>query len=419
MKSTVFLSLFIFISHFTFGQAEFSSGYYIDRDNNKVKCLLLLQDWDNSPGTVIYKLDEKGSEMELNPQNCKEFGIEGEVVYRSIREKIPRTDAKVVDKTQSKEPRFVLKNQFAQVLMEGTVSLYETLNNGEAAFLVLNDEGNLTVLAYKEYIEDGYVRRNNIFKRQILKEYSCLKGNEIQSLEYTRKSMLSFFKTLNNCLGNSEVTIYQSKINQKLFTSLKTKLWIGVNQTGYEARNITSGQVVKFDNGISFRAGLEIESFFRSSSPKKFSTFLALVYSQIENSIELPFDQVSNDVFTLKVNALESSLGARYYLSLSSESDVFLDVAVLANFYLEASLNESVMFGGVLEDRPDEVNEIAPISRSNDIVPSFGIGYSYNKKVYLRFNYLLNQNLVDGDVQGALFQRDSLSQISLSLGYTL
>ncbi|MGB5821734.1 MAG: hypothetical protein WBG90_19785 [Saonia sp.] len=414
-----FLTLFITLLTFggTIAQVAFEPGYFIDNENNTIACLIQNEKWIESPKTVVYKLDENSQVLELNPDNCREFGIGEETIFKRIDAKIPITKSRTSDKNYSSEPILVEKRQFASLLLKGKISLYRVTNAGEDVFLTENSDAEIEVLLYKEYLDDDLtIRKNNLFKRQLLKNYACQNGPDIQSLKYTTKSMLDYFGNLNHCLGDSTFKVYRNKVKQKLVSSVSIKVWGGAQQNGYEARNLNTGEVFKFDDGVSIKGGVELEAFLGSLTKTKVSIFSGLQYSNVSNELSIPFDGLSESTLNLDVNVIELALGFRYYIGLGKKSDIFLDAAVVANFYSNPSLTETLVFDEII-NRPPETNEFAPITRGSDIVPSLGIGYSFNKRFYLRATLLLDQNLIDND--GRNVDRDDLSQISLSLGYTL
>ncbi|MEL6918692.1 MAG: hypothetical protein AAFO99_13280 [Bacteroidota bacterium] len=404
-----------FIGLLTYGTImaqEFETGYFIDNDNNRIECLIQNMKWRESPLTVFYRLKEDSQVLELNYDNCMEFGIGEEFKFRSIDAKIPLTKSKTSDKNTSAEPTLVQRKQFALVLIQGKVSLYRVINAAEEVFLIEKLNGQIETLLYKEYLDNNFkIKRNSLFKRQLLKDYNCQNGTDIQSLQYDTKSMLLYFGDLNRCLGDSDYKVYKNELKQGLFSSASLKVWGGAQQNGYETRNLNTGQVFSFDDEIAAKGGLELEAFIGSITKRNASIFLGLQYSKVSNELSLPIGELSGSTLNLDVNVIELALGFRYYIGLSEKSDIFLDAAVAVNFYSNPSFTQTRIFNGIIS-RPPETSEFATISRSNDIVPSFGIGYSFNKKFYARFNYLIDQNLIDRN-------RDNLSQISLSVGYSI
>ncbi len=415
MKSffTLLLSIIVCIS--ISAQRDFEPGYFIDDNDNKLKCLIQNEKWLFSPEEVFYKLNENSEVKSFTVKDCKEFRIGEEISFKLINTEIPIIQSKTNNRDDSPEPKLVKKRQFAQVLLEGKVPLYQVTNGEETVFLIENSNGQMEALLYKEYEENRLVKRNNIFKRQILKNFDCKSRLGIQSLKYTRKSMLSFFESLNVCMGDTDYKVYETKTKERLFSTIKMKLWGGIQQSRYKGKNFLTGLNLEFDNGISYRGGAELEAFISNKKPKKTSLFFGIVYSNIKNELQIPFDGLSESTLNLKIKALETSFGLRYYLKIANKSSVFLDAGILSNFYLNAELKETQVFTDII-NRPPETDDFASISRKGDVVASFGIGYSFDKKTYLRFNYLINQNLVDNGTQ---IERDDLSQISLSLGYTL
>ncbi|WP_396589557.1 hypothetical protein [Allomuricauda sp. R78024] len=416
MKNLFTLLFSLVISISASSQGDFEPGYFIDDNDNKLECLIQNEKWFFSPEEVFYKLNENSEVKSFTIEQCTAFGIGKEISFRAINTEIPITQSKINNKDDVPEPRLVKKRQFARVLLQGKVPLYQIVNGEETVFLTKNSDGQIESLLYKEYLDNSLIKKNNLFKRQLLKNYNCEKPLDIQSLKYERKSVLSYFVKLNECLGDFDYKIYDAEPRQKFFSLVRFKILAGLQHTDYEAKSFT--QTFDFDNEISVKVGIEVEAFIGDLKKQKTSIFLNLQYSNIQNMLNLPPTEFNETTLKLSLNALETSVGLRHYFNITDKNSIFLDAGFLVNFYLDATLDQESIFNGIIA-RPPETNKFAPISRSNDVVPSLGIGYSYNKRAYLRFNYLIGQNLVDGDVQGASVQRDNLSQISLSLGYTL
>jgi hypothetical protein len=106
----------------------------------------------------------------------------------------------------------------------------------------------------------------------------------------------------------------------------------------------------------------------------------------------------------------ELQVGGRFYLNLGSKSSIFAETALALDFFGNSILTETRIVRNFLDEGRMETNEVGS-SFDNRVGISFGLGYSYNKRFYIRAAIRANQNVISFS--------DRLSRLSLSLGYAL
>ncbi len=419
MKNCFALFICLLTFHGLIAQITFEPGYFIDNDDNKIECLIQNERWLFSPEIVSYRLNGSTDIRSFSVGDCKEFKIAGQGAYKRVSAGFPITQSTLKKKEKNPEPELVRKTVFVQNIIEGKASLYWYVGDIDIVYLFSKEDGPIEVLLYKKYVGDDLkVRENNIFKRQLLKDFPCDNRLDIQKVKYSRKSLIKYFEEINTCLGDNSFVVYERTAKQKANFPITLKVWGGVQQYGYEV-GLTSrpGEVYEFENASGAKFGGEVEAFFPYFGYKKASVILSAQYGSFTSDyLVQPDDFIYNpsteQILTGDFSILELMLGARYYFDITEKSNVFLEAGFVTNLYPNSVLNNRRTF--LLIDRPTETSEVST-AQDNDSGASFGLGYSYNRRVYLRFNFITNQNII---VPGlSVINRDEVSRIALSLGY--
>jgi hypothetical protein len=77
MKKVALFILYLLITEILFGQIVFEKGYFIDKNGNKIICLIKNIDWKDNPKGFDYKLFEDGEIKSANTEDVLEFSVEG------------------------------------------------------------------------------------------------------------------------------------------------------------------------------------------------------------------------------------------------------------------------------------------------------------------------------------------------------
>lgn len=394
-------SLFMLILTTKFNaQTKFENGYFTNLNGEKVNCLIRNTSWNDSPVKVSYKLSQSGDVKSFDSDGVKNFGVGNEVRYIAVDTEIPNTYRKPDELDNDPVPVMTKKRVFIKQILVGTASLFQYRGNNQEIYFYKFKESNPIVLNYKKYIstKDNKVRENNIYKRQLSKDLLCGSSQAIQKVEYTSKSLISFFRDYNQCVNPNGIDDSQIIVRKKVKTNFK--LIAGIQQYGFTfERNF---RTLDFGDKSVPKFGAELEGILPFNN-NKWGVFLSLDYSSYSSDIVSPS---SNAVtYSMKLNRLGTVLGGRHYMFLNDKSSIFLEAGVAFDKDFNSKIDEFIQ------------NQFFDDDQFNMLEFNFGgvagIGYSYNQHVALRLNYYLDQSVLK------IYRSDDLSRLALTLSYRL
>lgn len=314
-------------------QISFEKGYFIKNDGKYISCFIKNIDWKNNPNKFDYKLSEQSNIQNENINNVKEFGIDSASKYIRNTIKIDRSTSNINKLSTIKDPEFKKETIFLKVLIEGKANLfvYEDGNLRKYFFNVDNDKINQ--LIFKLYkTKFNKVAKNVSFKKQIWDNLKCQNINikDIKNLEYKKKQLINLFIDFNDC-RNSNYIDYETKDNKKPFN---LNFRIGYNLSNLKVVNtISDTQFANFDNGLSYRIGLEAE-FILPFNKNKWSIILEPTYQYFKSETE-----ATTQSATLNYSAIELPIGIRHYFYINKNSKLFVN----ANIVSEISNNSNIL----------------------------------------------------------------------------
>ncbi len=374
MRNTLFLLTVILFSIMGSAQTNFEPGYFIDRDNKKVNCLIKNVRWLNAPEKVFYKMGPEDEVVSFDADMVKAFQI-GDNHYLSVLAKFPETERFVNAKSNLKEPKLVERTIFAKQVVKGTASLYQYRANNDEVFLLQVEAASPLPLIYKEYIlgNSNDVRKNNSYKRQLLKYLNCNPASAVQKVSYTKSSLSDYVKLHNSCLGNGEEE--KSVSNKKLNNTLQFKVIGGVMFYGYET--IIENVNVDYESKPSPMIGFELEKYLPFNN-NKWAIFLSGVYASYSTQGLADETEVSS----LRLNQLIFDLGGRHYIYTNQNSGVFLDAGITLTSNIK---REFTLVEGISAARTD----VLPFNFG----AAFGGGYSFHGKYQIGARYFLGTSI--------------------------
>lgn len=207
--------LFFFILN---SQNRFQEGYFVLNSNQKISCLIKNNDWRNNSTSFRCKI--KGEDKKYHINEIKEFSIPKIFKYIRFEGLVDVSANDVAHLTEDKEPVWVKKIFFLEVMVEGKIDLYRYKKDGILLFFHKPEGGQIEQLIYKRFvfnpkIEDNSgvsaqklsvnkIMSNNTFKNQLIKNYAGLGDIDfnikIQKLKYKTKPMVKIFLDINNSL---------------------------------------------------------------------------------------------------------------------------------------------------------------------------------------------------------------------------
>jgi len=408
MKNVI-LILILFTTSLN-AQIGFEKGYFIDNNNTKTECYIKNFDWSSSPAQILYKSDLDSKVKTESSTNLKEFYIYNtEHFYKKFNVAVDENALSNED-SQLRELKFKNSVEFLRVLVNGKASLYELRRSN--IFLYNVDGGKVKQLAYKKYISEDRMRKeNNDFQQDIFENLKCesLTIKKLLAVNYKRDELIGLFKDYNEC-QNADYNVINKYKTPLVFNYNVT---LGINSTALESEyNINSGfeGSSKFDNQTIFVPGFELEILLPISK-NKWAVFAGLNYQNYKNSTEFVnfFDQ---DIGTIsfEYSYLEIPLGIRRYMYLNPDLKLFLSASYGLIVHLSSN-NEDVY-----EQEPSMTGDVEFGGQSNsNTALSLGVGLNLNSRYSLGLNYYISKQINNN----ANFSNNMDGAISLIGSYTI
>ena len=369
MKKELLLLLSIalfFISTLT-AQTKFEKGFYLNNNGERVDGLIKNEDWLNDPKKITFKSDENQEDvtLEMNKVSYFEVGL-----YKYKRFEVPydlnynENSAPSYDK----EPDYVERTVFLQLLVEGKASLYK-LGDEKRFYYTIHDD-SIRHLLYFTYSKLGVIRTNESYKTQLFNNLKCesINVNDMDKIAFKTKSLINFFIKYNECSGEKSYVYEKKKKNIFHLTP-----FIGIRSASISIRNPANRvQNVDFENKWNPVFGLNLE-YVLPFNNNKWSVFFEPEYQSYKSEVHT---QTYNGV--ADYSSLEMHLGLKYSFYLTNSSTLYLTTSL--KFY-EIPMNKRV--------GPLEIASVANFSA--------GIGYLYNDRFSTSFRISTPRGLVSYD----------------------
>jgi len=389
MKKAIAL-LLLLCPVITFAQTTFQPGYFIEK-GNKTECLIKNLAWKNNPESIEYKLTE-GDEIKTKTINeISEFNVNSAYKYHRFTTNVDRSPI-VLDKLSNvKEPEWKKETVLLKILVEGEITLYQYEdNNFIKYFYSTGDHTSAEQLIYKEYIKDGQIAENNMYRQQL---YNIMKGNgssmsKFEKLRYRKDSLVKLFLDYNGSKGE-QVTDLTKKQNTG---SLNLKITPGATFTSLNLNNGISNADFDFDSKAGFRIGAELE-YIMPFNNNKWSLFVDPNYQSYSNS-----GNKGTQEMKAEYNHLELPFGVRHYMFLNENAKFFIDGAYVMGIPLgDAFLQYS--------------GSILTVEKNSTI--ALGAGFSY-KQYSIELRHTFKHGIID-----YTFWSGNYSSTGIILGYKL
>lgn len=396
------IAIFLILSTtFTWAQTKFEKGYFLNKENQKVACLIKNNKWLESPINIIYKMTEGGEELVADPSTIKGFQVNGGAFYQTLTAEFPTYKDKIAQQNSNAEITTVERTVFIKQLLDGNASLFEYRIGNEHVY-IYGFEGNTPkVLLYNEYLgKDNRIRTNNVFRNQLYESVNCGSNQNIQELKYTRKSLEAYFVDFNTC-SDPKGELEEQSVLEKPKSKLSVVLWAGAQR--YDFAVALERQILDYDKTITPKIGVELENIFPFNN-NKWALFLSAAFTSHSSEAlitnDVGFERVGSE---FELSRIENVIGGRHYMFFNDKSSLFIEGGVVFDFDLKTNVT-GITFSG---QRLDE-------SQINFTVMS-GVGYSYNQNFYARLGYYFDQNILN---YIAAFN-NALSRLSFTIGYKL
>jgi hypothetical protein len=385
----LFLFCLLFLATYpSFAQINFEKGYFINESNVKTECLIKNQDWAYNPSQFKYKLNEKDELKIGSLASIIEFGVYGSFKYVGVDVKIDRSPNELADLTKTKDPIWSQEKLFLKVLISGKANLYSYLGekNSERFFYSTANK-NIQQLIFKQYLESKQNERyetstllmgNFAFRQQLWIDVRCSQTpkSTLETINYTKKELLNYFKKYNECAGDSFVE--HEKMTNKKRELFNLSLTPGINfaSSNFEADDSKYIQRVDFEKQTNLRIGLEFE-FILPFKKNKWSFLLEPYYKSFKDSKMVE----GYDSVRINYQAIELSFGLRYYFFLNKNSKVFLNF--IANPGFAMNFNSTVEYDYYYQ----------PLEITNSFNYGVGAGFNY-RRLSAELRFYSNRNLL-------------------------
>jgi len=295
MKKSLILILFMTTN--IFSQVVFDTGYFINKSNEKISCLIKNVDWLNNPTQFQYKLNEEGELRQESISNVSEFAVNEKVKFLRKKVDLDVSSNDLNNLDDNRKPNFISKEVFLRVLVEGEASLFSYKGANEEKFFYSKDTFSVKSLVHKLFLMDiGKVSHNNSYKQELLNNLKCadVKENEIRNLTYKRNKLLDLFISYNSCAGVEFKNYHVKKKKKRDLFNLSLRA--GIRNNTFSVKREALDRELDFGSILSYRVGLEAEIVLGFNNNK----WSIIIEPTIQNfkSPKINTDLVSNNSIT-------------------------------------------------------------------------------------------------------------------------
>jgi len=405
-KQLLFLFLTILCIN-CYSQVSFEKGYYIDNNNQKIKCLIKNLDWKNNPSEFKYKLLENDKPKNITIKSIKEFGIDNVSKYIRSTVNIDRSSESIQKLSNEKKPLFKKENLFLKILIGGKSNLYEYVDGNLNRYFYSKDGTNIKQLIFKMYkTNDGNnIAKNHRFRQQLWANLECttFKMSKIKNINYKKNDLIRFFTEYNKC-GNVNLLNFGVKEKRDLFNlTIRPRL----NSSSLEIQNTVSNSInIDSGNEIGFGFGLEAE-FILPFNKNKWAIVVEPTYKSFKSKKTGKNNNVSGGqlITEINYNSIEIPISLRHYLFLNKSSKLFINASYIFDFSSKSSIEFK---------RADNSSykSLDIISRPN---LGLGIGYKQIDKYSLEIRYQTDREVLSEYITW----NSEYKSLSVIFGYSL
>ncbi|PZR19118.1 MAG: hypothetical protein DI539_15040, partial [Flavobacterium psychrophilum] len=369
-------------------QINFEKGYFIE-NGIKTECLIKNLGWKNNPTSFEYKLDENDTPKTKTISTVTEFNVNESYKFVKVTTNIDRSESNIDRLDNSKEPQWQTGTVYLKALVEGKITLYQYEDNNLIRYFIsTEDSAKSEQLVYKEYLFDGRIAENNLFRQQL---YNLMKGENFtlprfENLKYKKNDLVKLFTEYNAGTGKKMNNLSEKQNKGKV----NVRFTPGMTINSFDISNNVSGYEFDFGSKTSYRIGAELE-YVLPFNNNKWSLFFDPNYQSFKNE-----GNRGSQKMEFSYQIIELPFGVRHHMYLSDKSRFFVDAAYIA----------SVTMGDTyLKNGP--VSEI-----DNNSAIAIGAGYGY-KKYSIEARYTLEHGILGNYVSW----ESNFSTLSIILGY--
>lgn len=310
-------------------------GFIIDKQGNRLEGLLRSKDWDVTPGTIQFKVENTNFKT-YQPSDILAFGNAG-LNYIAAKVQIDLQSNSAEDLL--KYPRYDT-SRFEAFLEELEPGLYRYKHSTGVENFFVKEKDSLIRLVYKRFMDDDLqVQEINSFKNQLtylLSDCSTI-SSYIKHCVYKRESLVFVFKQYRQC--KSLPTVETKKTRRKLSSSV----FLGMGMGSFRVKG---GYYLLFCS----------EKYNRSSvislggrfllpilgSYQKHTILLEPVYRRfsVTGTDDTANNVHANHTYQIKnqINSLRGQLLYRYHFYKKGNSGIFSEIGLYLGFNIHGKL---------------------------------------------------------------------------------
>jgi hypothetical protein len=411
MKKKLLILIISILCFKGYSQISFEKGYIINDSDQKIECLIKNSDWLFNPTYIEYKLSEGSEPITADVKTIKEFNIYNASKFVRKTVKVDVSKENISNLSTNKYPEFVEQTLFLKVLIEGISNLYQYESKSMSRFFYnKNNSEQVEQLVYKSYfINNNDVATNNQFKQQLWMDLKCktIEMNTIEKLEYTKSSLMNFFKKYYECTNTDFVNSEEIKEKGKKKDLFNLTIRPRINNSSVSVQNVfVKSSKVDFNNELNFGVGVEAEFLFPFNK-NKWAFVIEPTYQSVSSAKETYSDYVGGTkvIVNLDYSSIEIPLSLRHYLFFNKNSKLFIN----ASYVLDFSFNSSILI-----TRSDNfIYENLEIQSKSNI--ALGLGYKFKDKYSMEMRYQSQRELLPINT----IWDSGHNALSIIIGYTI
>ncbi len=388
----------------SYSQIDFQKGYYFENSGEKTECLIKNLQWLNNPTKFTYKLTEDAPQNDISIEQVSEFGVYGDCKYVRKTVNIDQSNNKIGNLTDNRNPTFVEKTLFLEVLVEGKANLYYYNSNELEKYFFKPENSEIEQLVYIRYFPDENritVAENNKYKTQLWNTMKCpsFSIKEVENLNYKNQSLVDFFKKYNACFepNTKGATVATTFVKKERTAKFNLSAKAGISYSSLMI-TLSDGKSLEFGNKVSGRFGVEGELLLPFNK-KKWSVFFDPAYKYYKNETSLAvFGGTAYP--TVDYKAIEIPLGMRHYFFLNDASKLFLEGLLIYDYDLNSIVT---------------VSQTYSLEANSSLGFGFGVGYKFKESFSVALRYNTNKDIMSE----YSFMSSSFKNSSIIFGYTL
>lgn len=393
-----FFKLFFVLVFFSISAySQDIKGYYISNSGQRTDGYFEEGDM-NDITKINFRTSPSAGYAKLSFDAVKEYGTENSKFIKETVQ-VDETGGSTADVSGNREPSYVKKTVFLEVLVEGNASAYQYNENGNSRFYysISDKGGQITPLVFRKYKYSGTeVAQNVYFRQQLTVDALCPDdtNKKYVNLLYNATAITKAIEDYNSCTGKENVFVKKKPASE---SSVSVGVYAGasfvnskVDVTGVDVKGNSFGFLAGGEASLGFK--YKPYSFFGRLGVEQFSGDGTHTFKPAPNSVH-----VFTDRFDMDCVALNVGLGSRYAFDVTDNNKIFA----------EASVNILLPLSGSIKYFPNSDSAVE-FNLQSSFYFNLGVGYAFSKDLSITASYSTNRNLL-ANVPGYKFNNSGFN----------